>query len=72
MGKFAHSPRHFAVLGLRPKFLILLASCSETSPKEEPCSFQVDALYSNKIYETEFTKSKRAKTQLCLVFFFFK
>lgn len=45
MGKFAHSAGHFAVLRLHPNFLILLASCSETSPKEEPCSFQVDAIY---------------------------
>lgn len=45
MGKFAHSPRHFAVLGLHPNFLILFASHSETTPKEELCSFQVDVLY---------------------------
>lgn len=45
MGKFAYSPRHFAVLGLQPKFLILVASHSESSPKEKPYSFQVDALY---------------------------
>lgn len=45
MGKCAHSPRHLAVLGLHPKFLILFASRSETSLKEKPCSFQVDAIY---------------------------
>lgn len=45
MGKFAHSPRHFSVLGLHTKFFILFGFHSETGPKEEPCSFQVDALY---------------------------
>lgn len=61
MGKFACSPRHFPGFCLHPMFLILFSSHSETSPKEETCSFQGDAFYKSKRYETEFTKRKREK-----------
>lgn len=67
MGKCACSPRHFPGFALHPMVFILFSSHSETSPKEETCSFQADALYKKKMYETEFTKRKREKNELFIL-----
>lgn len=57
MGEFARCLRH----GLHPMFLILFSFHSETSPREETCSFQADDLCKNKMYEAEFAKRKRER-----------
>jgi len=64
MGKFACSPRHFPGFDLHTMFLILFSPHSKISPKEETCSFQADAPYKNKMYETVYKKEKRKKESL--------
>lgn len=46
---------------------VLCSSRSESSPKEETCGLQADALHKNNTYEAEFTERRREKKDLLIL-----